>query len=92
MTTTVLRSKGQLTIPADVREATHLEEGDPIKIEVVEGGILLRPCKVVDATQAWFWTPGWQKREREADGDRAAGRFERFESDEAFLGALDERT
>jgi hypothetical protein len=38
--------------------------------------------------QAWFWTPEWQAKEREADEDIAAGRFERFYSDEAFLAAM----
>lgn len=42
MSATILRSKGQLTIPADVRQRANLEEGDPVEVEVVEGGILLR--------------------------------------------------
>lgn len=46
----------------------------------------------VDSEQAWFWTREWQEREREADEDLAAGRVTRFESDEDFLAALDERT
>jgi len=85
---TVLRAKGQLTIPVEIREATRLEEGDPVEVEIVPEGILLRPMKVIDATQAWFWTPEWQQKEREADQDIAAGRIERFDSDEAFLEAL----
>jgi hypothetical protein len=43
-----------------------------------------------DPDQAWFWTPEWQAKEREADADIAAGRVTRFESDEEFLRALDE--
>lgn len=46
----------------------------------------------IDPEQAWFWTREWQGREREADRDLAAGRATRFESDEQFLAALDERT
>ena len=46
----------------------------------------------IDSEQAWFWTREWQEREREADEDLAAGRATRFESDEDFLAALDERT
>jgi hypothetical protein len=48
----------------------------------------LRPQKVIDASQAWFWTEEWQAGEREADADRAAGRSERFDSGEEFLAAL----
>ena len=54
-------------------------------------GILLRPMKVIDATQAWFWTPEWQAGERQADAEIAAGLGERFESDEDFLAALRSR-
>jgi len=86
-----VRGKGQLTIPPEIRAAAHLEEGDPVEFEVVEDGILLRPKKVIDASQAWFWTPEWQAKEREADEDIAAGRGERFESDEEFLAALKAR-
>jgi AbrB family looped-hinge helix DNA binding protein len=90
MGTTTIRGKGQLTIPADIREAAHLEEGDPVFIEVVADGILLRPQKVIDATQAWFWNAAWQSGEGEAEADRAAGRGDIFESAEAFLDSLDD--
>lgn len=88
MSTTTVRGKGQITIPADIREAARLEEGDPIEVELTADGILLRPRKVIDATQAWFWTPSWQAGETEAEEDIAAGRTTAFESDEAFLRAL----
>jgi AbrB family looped-hinge helix DNA binding protein len=83
-----LRAKGQITLPADIRKAVHLEEGDLLEAEITSEGILLRPQKLIEATQAWFWTPEWQEGEREVDPDLAAGRVERFESDEAFLKAL----
>ena len=86
--TTTVRNKGQITIPASIRKAAHLEEGDPIEVEMVEEGILLRPRKVIDATQTWFWTPRWQAGEREASEELAAGLGEKFETDEEFLAAL----
>ncbi len=85
---TRLRAKGQLTLPEEIRTAARLEEGDLLEAEITEEGILLRPQKLIDATQAWFWTPEWAAGEREADADLAAGRGERFESAEAFLAAL----
>ncbi len=91
MPKSIIRSKGQVTIPSSIRKAARLEEGDPVEVELVAEGILLRPGKVIDATQAWFWTSNWQAKEREADEDLAAGRVERFESDEDFLAALDAR-
>jgi hypothetical protein len=67
---------------------------DELPDTAVEGaGVLLRGIikGPIDPDQAWFWTPEWQAKEREADADKAAGRVERFESDEAFMAALKER-
>jgi AbrB family looped-hinge helix DNA binding protein len=88
---TTLRAKGQLTLPEEIRAAAHLEEGDLLDAEITEEGILLRPQKVIDATQAWFWAPTWQQGEREADADLTAGHAETFSSGEAFLDALRSR-
>jgi len=91
MASSVVRDRGQWTIPAEIRRAARIDEGDVLEAEIVEDGIMLRVRKVIDASQAWFWTPEWQRGEREADADLAAGRSERFESDEEFLAALEER-
>jgi antitoxin PrlF len=91
VSSTIIRGKGQVTIPSDIRKAAHLDEGDPVDFEVVEEGILIRPRKIIDATQAWFWTAAWQAREAEAEADIAAGRFERFESDDELLAAFSAR-
>jgi hypothetical protein len=67
---------------------------DELPDNAVEGAaVLLRGIikGPIDPDQAWFWTPEWQAKEREADADKAAGRVERFESDEAFMAALEER-
>lgn len=88
---TTVRAKGQVTIPAEVRQAARLEEGDPVEVEIVEGGVLLRPMKLIDAAQAWFWTPEWQAGERQADAEIAAGLGIRFDSDEEMLAFLDAR-
>jgi AbrB family looped-hinge helix DNA binding protein len=90
MPVSVIRAKGQLTIPQDVREAAHLEEGDPVEIEITADGILLRPKKLIDASQAWFWTQDWQAGEREASADIKAGRVTTSGSTAAFLDSLDD--
>ena len=90
MSKTTVRGKGQITIPSDVRRAAHLEEGDLVDVEMVADGILLRPHKLIDATQAWFWTPAWQKGEAEAAAELARGEGRTFESGEDFLASLDE--
>lgn len=88
MTRTTLRAKGQLTLPEEIRTAARLEEGDLLDAEVTADGILLRPQKLIDATQAWFWEPTWQAGERDVDADRHAGRIESFDSGEALVAQL----
>ena len=88
MDETTVRERGQITIPAAIRKAARLEEGDPLEVELVPEGILLRPRKVIDATQAWFWKPEWQAGEREAEREIASGGGTRYDSDEEFLDSL----
>jgi len=38
--------------------------------------------------QSWFWSEEWQAMEREAEEDFRAGRYETFESTDAFLEGL----
>lgn len=88
---TKLSSKGQITLPKAARRAARLVEGDPVRVEVLDDGtILLRPQKMVDAAQAWFFTPAWQEGEAAASADIAAGRVTHHASDMDFLAALDE--
>ncbi len=89
MSSTVVRGKGQITIPSDIRRAAGLEEGDLVEVELTADGILLRPFKVIDATQAWFWDPSWQAGEREAEADARAGRSRVFATPDEFVASLD---
>ncbi len=85
-----LRDKNQVTLPADVIRSAHVGPGDYFEVESTEDGILLRPKKLIDASQAWFWTPEWQAGEREVDESRARGeKGLHFASEEEFLMALE---
>jgi len=89
--TAVLRARGTVTIPQEVRERLDLAEGDQFVITVEEDRIVLTPTSVIPDDQAWFWTPEWQAKEAEAD--EAAARGERgtvLGSGEEFLAFLDE--
>lgn len=90
MSNSVVRAKGQITIPLEIRTAARLEEGDPLDVQIVPEGILLRPQKVIDATQAWFWTPDWQAGEREAAAEKEEVQGQVFESSEDFLSSFDQ--
>lgn len=77
-----------MTLPEEIRRAARLEEGDLLEAEITADGILLRPKKLIDATQAWFWEPAWQEGERAADEDRRSGRLESFGSSAEFVAGL----
>ena len=85
-----VRNKGQITLPDSIRRAANLAEGDYVSMSVSRGAIVMRPKKLIDADQAWFWTEEWQKGEREASEDIAAGRVRRASSAKEFLETLDE--
>lgn len=45
--------------------------------------------KLIDKSQAYFWTKEWQEAEREADADIQAGRVKRFKSVDELRKYLD---
>jgi hypothetical protein len=68
---------------------------DELPETAVDGaGVLLRGIIAgpIDPDQAWFWTPEWQRREHEAEVDKAAATSDRYDSDQELLAALDERS
>lgn len=89
MSLTRVRPKGQITIPEDVRRALRLEEGDLVDVAIEDGMIVLRPKRLIEASQAWFWTDAWQAGEREASADIDAGRVTRYQSDNELLRSLE---
>ena len=76
-----LTSGGQVTLPKEIRIKTNMQPGDFVEVELdEEGHIVLTPKKLVNASQAYFWTEEWQKGERKADEDIKAGRVKKFKS------------
>ena len=79
------------TIPHALRSRNATVRFVVMQVEVTEredGVIELRPQVPVPASQAWFWTDAWQKRERQADEDVAAGRVTSYDDGESFLASL----
>jgi AbrB family looped-hinge helix DNA binding protein len=80
-TLTRLTSGGQITLPKEIRLKTSMEVGDFVEVKLDgEGHIVLTPKKLVDASQAYFWTEEWQRGERKADEDIKAGRVKQLNS------------
>ncbi len=90
VTLTKLTRNGQITLPAPARRALHVEEGDYVEVHVTEDSIILTPKKLVDRSQAYFWSPQWQEAEREASEDIAAGRIHEVDDVEDLIAKLDQ--
>lgn len=85
-----LREKGQLTLPSEIRSALHVDAGDDIEFVLLSSGeVVLRGLKMIPADQAWFWTESWQRGERQASEEIAAGKVETFKDEESFIAFLE---
>jgi AbrB family looped-hinge helix DNA binding protein len=89
MVRAVLRSKGQITLPKEVREALHLHEGDDIAFAVEDGRVTMRGLRAVPTEQAWFWSGDWQDGEKQASQQIASGEGSVFAGAAAFLDSLE---
>jgi antitoxin MazE len=49
------------------------------------------PKKLIDKSQAYFWTRRWQKAEKEAAEDMKAGRVKTFDSVDELIKGLDRK-
>ncbi len=81
-------AKDQVTIPRRISKTLRLKKGDHILMRLVDGRVEMVPVSLIPKDQLWFWTPEWQKKEREADEDIAQGRVKEFESVEELLKDL----
>jgi AbrB family looped-hinge helix DNA binding protein len=59
--------QGQIRIPKNIMETIGIEKGDYVEVELEDNQIVLRPRKLIDPSQGWYWTKEWQKTEAEVD-------------------------
>lgn len=86
---TKVTRNGQITLPASVRRMTNIEEGDYIAVSVEGDTILLTPKRLIDKSQAYFWTEEWQRGEIEATEDIKSGRTREFTDVEDLIASLE---
>jgi AbrB family looped-hinge helix DNA binding protein len=86
---TKVTRNGQITLPASVRRLTNIEEGDYIAVSVEGDTILLTPKRLIDKSQAYFWTEEWQRGEIEATEDIKSGRTTEFSDVEELIASLE---
>ncbi len=80
--------RGQITLPASLRRAAQIREGDYLRFTVKDGTISVAVQKLVDRDQAYFWRREWQEGEREADEDIRTGRLKICDSVDELIAEL----
>ncbi len=99
ITYTKTMSEDALPLPYEVQEMTTTEarKNLPELVNMAAYGhvttVLTRDgrrlARIIPEEDAWVYSPAWQEKLREAEADLAAGRVQRFGSDEEFLNHLD---
>ena len=69
-----------ITLPMWLINRFHVGAGDFVRLEETKDGVLMKPAKLIDPSQAYFWTKEWQAGEHEAQEDIRKGRVKRFKS------------
>lgn len=64
--------QGQIRIPKKIMIMLGIDKGDYVEVDVEEKHIVLKPRKLIDPSQGWYWTKEWQ--EAEADVDEEIGK------------------
>ena len=68
-----IRKNYQITLPRDMRSKFNLAEGDYVEAETKDGFIVLRPVKLIQPDQEYFYTREWQEKEAEVDQEIRRG-------------------
>ena len=62
-----ISSQGQIRIPKKFMKTLRIDTGDYIELAIENGHIILKPRKLIDPAQSWYWTREWQEMEAEVD-------------------------
>ena len=65
--------QGQIRIPKKFMVLLGLETGDYVEALLEEDHIALKPRKLVDPSQGWYWTKEWQDKEKDVNGEIEKG-------------------
>ena len=69
-----------ITLPVWLINRFHVGVGDFVRLEETKDGVLMKPAKLIDPSQTYFWTKEWQAGEREAEDDIRKGRVKKMKS------------
>jgi len=65
--------QGQVRIPKKIMGKLGLGKGDYVEVEIIQNEIVLKPRKLIDPSQGWYWTKEWQDVEAAVDDEIEKG-------------------
>jgi AbrB family looped-hinge helix DNA binding protein len=78
--------QGQIRIPQKIMTALGIDKGDYVEVDIERKQIVLKPRKLIDPAQGWYWTKEWQQMEADVDGEIENNRVsDNFDSTEDSL-------
>lgn len=83
-----IQKNKNITLPLWLIRRFHIGVGDFVRLEQTKDGVLMKPAKLIDPSQAYFWTKEWQAGEREAERDIREGRVKSFKSIKELMNDL----
>ena len=79
----------QIALPRALAQRLHLHVNDYLDIEIKDNKIIIEPQVMVPKSQAYFYTPEWQKDEAEADKDIKHGKTTKTKNTKELFDELD---
>jgi len=67
--------QGQIRIPKQIMQSLGILKGDFFKLCIENDQIVLKPRKLIDPSQGWYWTKEWQQVESDVDGEIKNGKI-----------------
>ncbi len=90
----MLRKLGQnyqIAIPKELVKSMGLHKNDYMDVHMENNKIVMAPQLVIPKDQAYFFTPEWQKDEKEAEEDIKAGRVTKTKDLNELFDILDKK-
>lgn len=79
----------QIALPRALINALHLHINDYLDIEIKDNKIIIEPQVMIPKSQAYFYTPEWQKDEDEAANDIKNGKITKTKNIKELFKELD---
>lgn len=86
---TEIRSRSQITIPAEIIKKLDLKQGDTLDVEIEGNQIILRPVIAIPKEQAYFWTEQWQSEEKQVQSDITNNNIQHAKSKKELIEDLE---